>query len=155
MQRAWQIESARCTACLECEMACSFASTGAFNPSRLRIKVCTFHDRSEEWGASGSLEYEGVWALRADTRVDCLDAWTFANLRYNEGGIDPTSVAATVAAEAVRTYDVAATVTLLGDESDRRGRNAAATESDLNLLRIWQPRAIEIWPNRNLATVCQ
>jgi anaerobic carbon-monoxide dehydrogenase iron sulfur subunit len=44
MQRALQIEPAKCTGCLQCEMACSYENTGAFNPSRSRIKVFNFHD---------------------------------------------------------------------------------------------------------------
>ena len=45
MQRALQIEPAKCTGCLQCEMACSFENTGVFNPSRSRIKVFAFHDQ--------------------------------------------------------------------------------------------------------------
>lgn len=44
MQRALFVEPEKCTGCLQCEMACSFENTGAFNPSRSRIKVFAFHD---------------------------------------------------------------------------------------------------------------
>jgi len=33
------IDADKCTSCLQCEMACSFEHTGAFNPARSRIKV--------------------------------------------------------------------------------------------------------------------
>ncbi len=43
MQKALLIEASKRTGCLQCEMACSFENEGAFNPSRSRIKVFTFH----------------------------------------------------------------------------------------------------------------
>jgi len=33
------IDAEKCTSCLQCEMACSYEHTGAFNPARSRIKV--------------------------------------------------------------------------------------------------------------------
>ena len=44
MQRSLHIEPLKCTGCLQCEMACSYHAEGAFNPSRSRIKVFTFHE---------------------------------------------------------------------------------------------------------------
>jgi NAD-dependent dihydropyrimidine dehydrogenase PreA subunit len=43
LQRALLIDPGKCTGCLQCEMACSFEHTGAFNPSRSLIRVLTFH----------------------------------------------------------------------------------------------------------------
>ncbi len=44
MQRSLHIDPLKCTGCLQCEMACSYHAEGAFNPSRSRIKVFTFHE---------------------------------------------------------------------------------------------------------------
>ncbi len=42
MQKSLLIDPAKCTSCLQCEMACSFEHTGAFNPAKSRIKVFEF-----------------------------------------------------------------------------------------------------------------
>lgn len=39
MLKSLVIDAGKCTSCLQCEMACSFEHTGAFNPSRSRIKI--------------------------------------------------------------------------------------------------------------------
>ncbi len=44
MLKALQIEPAKCTGCLQCELACSWENEQVFNPSKSRIKVFTFHD---------------------------------------------------------------------------------------------------------------
>ena len=44
MLRSLQLESEKCTGCLQCEMACSYENEGVFNPSKSRIKVFTFHE---------------------------------------------------------------------------------------------------------------
>jgi Fe-S-cluster-containing hydrogenase component 2 len=44
MQRSLLIEPAKCTGCLQCELACSLDNEGLFNPSKSRIKVFNFHD---------------------------------------------------------------------------------------------------------------
>ncbi|MEF8723985.1 4Fe-4S dicluster domain-containing protein [Candidatus Accumulibacter phosphatis] len=43
MQKSLHIDPGKCTGCLQCEMACSYEHTGAFNPSRSLIKVFDFH----------------------------------------------------------------------------------------------------------------
>ena len=43
MQRSLHIDPAKCTGCLQCEMACSFENEGMFNTAKSRIKVFTFH----------------------------------------------------------------------------------------------------------------
>lgn len=60
MQRALHINPAKCTGCLQCEMACSFENEGLFNPAKSRIKVFTFH-------------HEGRFAPYTCTQ--CSDAW--------------------------------------------------------------------------------
>ena len=42
MYKSLVIDPEKCTSCLQCEMACSFEHTGAFNPARSRIKVFEF-----------------------------------------------------------------------------------------------------------------
>ena len=42
MQKSLLIDPAKCTSCLQCEMACSFEHEGVFNPAKSRIKVFEF-----------------------------------------------------------------------------------------------------------------
>ena len=42
MQRALLISSEKCTACRQCEMACSYENEGLFNPAKSRIRVFNF-----------------------------------------------------------------------------------------------------------------
>ncbi len=44
MMKSLHIEAAKCTGCLQCEMACSFENYGVFNPAKSRIKVFDFHE---------------------------------------------------------------------------------------------------------------
>ncbi len=44
MQKSLLIEPEQCTGCLQCELACSYAKEGVFNPAKSRIKVFTFHE---------------------------------------------------------------------------------------------------------------
>ena len=44
MQKSLHIDPAKCTGCLQCEMACSYENEQAFNPSKSRIKVFAFHE---------------------------------------------------------------------------------------------------------------
>ena len=44
MMKSLYVDPAKCTNCLQCEMACSYVNEGQFNPSKSRIKVFTFHD---------------------------------------------------------------------------------------------------------------
>ena len=43
MQKSLHIDPAKCTGCLQCEMACSYEHTGTINPSKSRIKVFDLH----------------------------------------------------------------------------------------------------------------
>ena len=63
MQRSLHIDPLKCTGCLQCEMACSFEHTGAFNPSKSRIKVFSF-------------EHEGRKVPYTCTQ--CAEAWCMA-----------------------------------------------------------------------------
>ncbi len=44
MLKSLHIDPDKCTGCLQCEMACSMEQEGAYNPSRSRIKVFSFHE---------------------------------------------------------------------------------------------------------------
>jgi len=60
MQKSLHLDPAKCTGCLQCEMACSYEKLGEFNPSRSLIKVFTFH-------------FEGRFAPYTCTQCD--EAW--------------------------------------------------------------------------------
>ncbi len=45
MEKALVIDPGKCTGCRQCELACSFEHTGAFNPARSRIVVFDFHEK--------------------------------------------------------------------------------------------------------------
>jgi len=47
MLRSLHIESSKCTACMQCEMACSLENEGVINPARSRIKVFQFHSEGK------------------------------------------------------------------------------------------------------------
>ena len=44
MHKALLIKPVHCTACQQCEMACSYMKVGAFNPSKSAIKIFTFDE---------------------------------------------------------------------------------------------------------------
>ena len=60
MQKSLLIDPAKCTSCLQCEMACSFEHEGSFNPAKSRIKIFEF-----EHGAR-AIPY---------TCTQCAEAW--------------------------------------------------------------------------------
>ena len=60
MLKSLQIEPAKCTGCLQCEMACSYENEKVFNPAKSRIKVFTFH-------------HEGQFSPYTCTQ--CAEAW--------------------------------------------------------------------------------
>jgi anaerobic carbon-monoxide dehydrogenase iron sulfur subunit len=58
------MDAAKCTSCLQCEMACSYHHTGAFNPARSRIKIFEFGhgERSVPYTCTQCSE---AWCLHA------------------------------------------------------------------------------------------
>jgi Fe-S-cluster-containing hydrogenase component 2 len=46
MQRSLRFDVGKCTGCLQCEIACSYAKEGLFNPAKSRIKVFHFHSEA-------------------------------------------------------------------------------------------------------------
>ncbi len=81
MQRALSIDPAKCTGCLQCELACSFEHTGAFNPSRSVIRVFTFHE-------------EGRFVPYTCTQ--CAEAWCQQACPVDAIGIDAATGAKVV-----------------------------------------------------------
>jgi len=64
MLKALSIEPEKCTGCLQCEMACSYENTGAFNPARSRIKVFTFHEQGS-FTPYTCTQCEEAWCMHA------------------------------------------------------------------------------------------
>jgi Fe-S-cluster-containing hydrogenase component 2 len=60
MWKSLHIDPAKCTGCLQCEMACSYDNTGVINPAASRIKVFSF-------------EHEGRKVPYTCTQ--CTEAW--------------------------------------------------------------------------------
>ena len=82
MQKSLHIDPAKCTGCLQCEMACSYEHTGAINPSKSRIKVFNF-------------EHEGRKVPYTCTQ--CADAWCM-----NACPVDAIVIDAATGAKVVR-----------------------------------------------------
>ncbi|MCW9034957.1 MAG: 4Fe-4S dicluster domain-containing protein [Rhodospirillales bacterium] len=60
MQKSLNIDPGKCTACKQCEMACSYEESGTFNPAKSRIKVFVFDEQAR------FVPY---------TCTQCADAW--------------------------------------------------------------------------------
>ena len=60
MHKALPIGPRKCTSCMQCEPACSFEHTGAFNParSRIEIEVGCRHGSSGPGSVESSMENE-------------------------------------------------------------------------------------------------
>ncbi len=84
MTKSLTIEPELCTGCQQCEMACSFQHTGAFNPARSRIRVFEF-----EHGAH-NVPY---------TCTQCADAWCLRACPVAAITVNPGTGALEVAAE--------------------------------------------------------
>ncbi len=64
MMKSLHIDPAKCTGCLQCEMACSLENEGSYNPSKSRIKVFTFHDEGR-FVPYTCTQCDEAWCLRA------------------------------------------------------------------------------------------
>ena len=76
MWKALHIDPAKCTGCLQCEMACSYEHTGVINPSKSRIKVFNF-------------EHEGRKVPYTCTQ--CTEAWCLNSCPVDAIRIDLTT----------------------------------------------------------------
>ena len=64
MQKSLHLDPAKCTGCLQCEMACSYEATGLFNPAKSRIKVFTFHEEGR-FVPYTCTQCEEAWCMHA------------------------------------------------------------------------------------------
>ena len=64
MQKSLHLDPAKCTGCLQCEMACSFENYGVFNPSKSRIKVFDFHETGRKVPYTCT-QCDEAWCLHA------------------------------------------------------------------------------------------
>ncbi len=64
MAKQLRIVPEKCTACLQCELACSFVQTGAFQPSRSLIRVHVFEDQAS-YGPYACLQCDEAWCMTA------------------------------------------------------------------------------------------
>jgi len=81
MQKSLSIDPAKCTGCLQCEMACSYENYGVFNPARSRIKVFDFHETGRK------VPY---------TCTQCDEAWCMNACPVNAIALDPATGAKVV-----------------------------------------------------------
>lgn len=104
MQKSLSIDPAKCTGCLQCEMACSYDNEKLFNPAKSRIKVFNFHDQGR-FVPYTCTQCDEAWCLHAcpvdaislDTRTGakivsdqicvgckvCTIACPFGTINYN------------------------------------------------------------------------
>ena len=64
MMRSLHIDAAKCTGCMQCEMACSYENYGVFNPSKSRIKVFDFHETGRKVPYTCT-QCDEAWCLHA------------------------------------------------------------------------------------------
>jgi Fe-S-cluster-containing hydrogenase component 2 len=64
MQMSLHIDPAKCTGCLQCEMACSYENYGVFNTSKSRIKVFDFHETGRKVPYTCT-QCDEAWCLHA------------------------------------------------------------------------------------------
>jgi Fe-S-cluster-containing hydrogenase component 2 len=64
MQRSLNIEPAKCTGCLQCELACSYDNEGIFNISKTRIQVFKFEDEGR-FVPYTCTQCDEAWCMRA------------------------------------------------------------------------------------------
>ena len=76
MWKSLHIDPAKCTGCLQCEMACSYEHTGVINPSKSRIKVFNF-------------EHEGRKVPYTCTQ--CTEAWCLNSCPVDAIRVDLTT----------------------------------------------------------------
>ena len=81
MNRMLNIVPERCTGCMQCELACSWVQTGAFQPSRSVIRVNVFDEQA---------------SYAPYTCVQCDEAWCMNACPVNAITIDPATGAKVV-----------------------------------------------------------
>lgn len=71
----------KCTSCLQCELACSFVQTGAFQPARSVIRVYVFDEQA---------------SYAPYTCFQCSEAWCMTACPVNAIALDPATGAKVV-----------------------------------------------------------
>ena len=61
---ALRIEPAKCTGCKQCELACSWVQTGAFQPARSLIRVHVF-DEQASYAPYACVQCDEAWGMHA------------------------------------------------------------------------------------------
>jgi anaerobic carbon-monoxide dehydrogenase iron sulfur subunit len=80
VQKSLHIDPAKCTGCLQCEMACSYENYQVFNPSKSRIKVFDFHHTGRKVPYTCT-QCDEAWCLHAcPVEAIKLDAATGAKV---------------------------------------------------------------------------
>jgi len=79
MQKSLHIEPAKCTGCLQCEMACSYENYGVFNPAKSRIKVFDFHHTGRKVPYTCT-QCEEAWCMHACPVEAALRLQAFADV---------------------------------------------------------------------------
>ncbi len=64
MTRQLKIAPDKCTGCMQCELACAWVQTGAFQPSRSLIRVSVF-DEEASYGPYTCLQCDEAWCMNA------------------------------------------------------------------------------------------
>ena len=84
----YEIDPAKCTGCLQCEMACSYENYQVFNPAKSRIKVFDFHHTGRkvpytctQCDEAWCLHACPVEAIKPDTEPG-LEEWLSLNAEY-------------------------------------------------------------------------
>ena len=62
--RALRIDPGKCTGCRQCELACSWVQTGAFQPSRSVIRVHVF-DEQASFAPYACFQCDEAWCMQA------------------------------------------------------------------------------------------
>lgn len=78
--QALHIEPEKCTGCKQCELACSWVQTGAFQPSRSLIRVHIF-DEQASFAPYTCVQCDEAWCMHAcPTHAIDVDASTGAKI---------------------------------------------------------------------------
>ena len=81
MSKSLQIQPEKCTGCMQCELACAWVQTGAFQPSRSLIRVNVFDEQA---------------SYAPYTCLQCNEAWCMNVCPVNAITVDQASAAKVV-----------------------------------------------------------
>ena len=81
MQNSLNIDPGKCTGCLQCEMACSYANEGVFNPGRATGNLLS--DASMRRSPVEDLNAEGFSTLTSQAHQDVDGKGNWLNSRWS------------------------------------------------------------------------